>query len=66
MAKMSDTKMTVSLDNDSKRILRNLTKAVDRLTRNLRPFKVEDGVTRLKEPAREGQRLMGFEEPDNM
>lgn len=51
MAKIESTKMTVSLDNDSKRILRNLTKAVDRLARNMMPFKVKDGVTRLMEPA---------------
>lgn len=51
MAKGEISKMTVSLDNDSKRIIRNLTKAIDRLTRNVIPFKVEDGVTRLMEPA---------------
>lgn len=51
MAKSENTKMTVSLDVESKRIIRNLTKAIDRLSRNMTPFKVEDGVTRLMEPA---------------
>lgn len=51
MVKVEQTKMMVSLDNDSKRILRNLTKAVDRLARNVVLSEVEDGVTRLVEPA---------------
>lgn len=52
MAKIENTKMTVSLDNDSKRIIRNLTKAIDRLSRNMRPFEVKPGDTRrLTEPA---------------
>lgn len=53
MAKMENTKMTVSLDNDSKRIIRNLTKAIDRLSRSQRPYEVEDTTKRLAEPAEE-------------
>lgn len=49
MAKVE--KVALSLDNDSKRILRNLTRAVDRLSRNMVLFKVGDGVKRLVEPA---------------
>lgn len=55
MAKTENTKMTVGLDNDSKRILRNLTKAVDRLARS-RWDETEgrSGVKRLEEPAEGG------------
>lgn len=49
MAKIEKTQMTVSLDNDSKRIIRDLTKAIDRLTRNMTSFEVKDATRRLRE-----------------
>lgn len=52
MAKTENTKMTVSLDNDSKRILRNLTRAIDRLaSRKWDETGGASGVKRLSEPA---------------
>lgn len=54
MAKVENTKMLVSLDNDSKRLLRNLTRAIDRLARS--KWDETDGasgVKRLSEPAEE-------------
>lgn len=55
MAKLESAKMAVSLDNDSKRIIRNLTKAIDRLSRNMRPYEVKDGARRLSEPHEPGR-----------
>lgn len=51
MAKIESTKMTVSLDSDSKRLLRNLTKAIDRLSRKQDSGVGYEGIKRLTEPA---------------
>ena len=52
MAKIENTKMTVSLDNDSKRLIRNLAKAIDRLaSRKWDETDGSSGVKRLTEPA---------------
>lgn len=62
MAKMENTKMTVSLDNDSKRVIRSLIKSIDRLSRNLVPHQVVDpeNVKRLTEPAEDGNTTQEF------
>lgn len=50
MAKTENTKMTVTLDADSKRVLRNLTKAVNKLaSRKWGETNGEPGVRRLAE-----------------
>lgn len=41
--------MTVSLDPESKRIIKALTKAIERLSRNVQPFELKPGTTRLSE-----------------
>lgn len=52
MAKIENSKIRVSLDNDSKRILRNLTRAIDRLSRSRwDETNGRAGVKRLEEPA---------------
>lgn len=52
MAKMQDTKMTVSLDSEAKRLLRNLTKSLDKLaTAQGRVNWTNNNPTRLTEPA---------------
>lgn len=52
MARIENSKIQVSLDNDSKRLLRNLTKAVDRLARSRWDESGgRSGVKRLVEPA---------------
>lgn len=50
MARIENTKMTVSLDNDSKRLIRTLTKAIDRLAKTQEPSRGYEGVRRLSEP----------------
>ena len=50
MARIENTKMTVSLDNDSKRLIRTLTKAIDRLAKTQEPSRDYGGVRRLSEP----------------
>lgn len=50
MAKTENTKMTISMDADSKRILRNLTRAVNKLaSRKWDETNGESGVRRLAE-----------------
>lgn len=58
MARIENTRMTVSLDADAKRVLKNLTKAIDNLARiqrhagRVEPGSPEDSRTkRLVEPA---------------
>ena len=58
MARIENTRMTVSLDAESKRIIKNLTKAIDNLSRvqrhvgRVEPGSPEDSRTkRLVEPA---------------
>lgn len=51
MAKFEQSKMTVSLDSESKRVLRNLTRAIDRLARGNRSEISTGSVKRLSEPA---------------
>lgn len=61
MAKIEQTKMTVSLDNDSKRVFRDLTKAINKLVRSRGPLTRADsddgehGVRRLSEDLEPGE-----------
>lgn len=50
MARIENTKMTVSLDNDSKRLIRTLTKAIDRLAKTQEPTRGYERIKRLSEP----------------
>lgn len=62
MAKTGNTKMTLSLDPETKRLLRNLTKAVDRLARSKwEETKGASGVKRLSEPG-EDQTLQDLQD----
>lgn len=55
MAKNEITKMTVSLDPEAKRLLRNLTKSLDRLARaKSQSLENPPGAKRLKEPVEDG------------
>lgn len=56
MAKTENTKMTVTLDADSKRVLRNLTKAVNKLaSRKWDETNGGSGVRRLAEDLEPGE-----------
>lgn len=50
------TKMVVSLDPDTKRVIQKLTKALEKVAANMRPYTVDSGLTdetrrRLQEPS---------------
>lgn len=63
MAKMENTKMEVSLNQQDRRLLRNLTKAIDRLART--KWDETDGasgVKRLTEPAHTEEFECGYQE----
>lgn len=53
MAKTENTKIQVELNPQDRRIIRDLTKAIDRLTRNIRPYEVRSILKRLAEPAKD-------------
>ena len=54
MAKMEKTQMEVTLSSETKRYLRNLTSALERVARGVamyKPQEPQDGSKRLSEPA---------------
>ena len=60
MAKMADTKIIMTMDADTKRVIRSLTKAVEKLARTMQPYRVEPSIqnpgARLTEPAEDANR----------
>lgn len=52
MARIDNGRMQVELNPQDRRIIRDLTKAIDRLSRNLRPTE-DQARKRLSEPAKD-------------
>lgn len=53
MAKIDNVRMQVELNPQDRRVIRDLTRAIDRLTRSIRPYEVRGNLKRLAEPSKD-------------